>query len=180
MRYAQITPFEVCNGKYAGTSLFVQGCNFHCKGCFNQETWGFNGGKEFTQEIEDKFFELIDKPYIKRVSILGGEPLADMNVLGIFNLIQKIKDKFPNKAIWLYTGYTWNQIFYPVITDDFNQDRDKILDHRKKIVEMCDVLIDGRYVDELKDLTLRFRGSSNQRVILVQESLKQNEVVLYN
>lgn len=177
MRYAQITPFEVCNGKYAGASLFVQGCDFHCNGCFNQETWDFNRGKEFTQEIEDKFFELADKPYIKRVSILGGEPLADMNILGVFNLIQKIKDKFPNKTIWVYTGYTWNQIFYPVITDDFNQDRDKILDHRRKIVEMCDVLVDGRYVDELRDLTLKFRGSSNQRVIDIQETIKQGEII---
>lgn len=177
MRYALIREMDISNGEHIGVSLFVQGCNFHCKGCFNQETWDFNGGKEFTQEIEDKFFELVNRPYIKRISILGGEPLADMNVLSIFNLIQKVKDKFPNKTIWLYTGYTWNQIFYSVITNNFNPDRDQIIDYRKKIVEMCDVLVDGRYVDELKDLTLKFRGSSNQRVIDIQETIKQGKII---
>ena len=104
MRYAQITPFEVCNGKGAGVSLFVQGCHFHCDGCFNKETWDFCGGKEWTEEVENKFFELIDRSYIKRVTILGGEPLAGENVETVFELIKKIKEKFPTKDIWLYTG----------------------------------------------------------------------------
>lgn len=179
MKYAQIITFEVCNGKYAGVSIFVQGCDFHCKGCFNQETWDFNKGKEFTQEIKNKLFEAIDRPYIKRISILGGEPLAYKNVLDVFNLIRKIKNKFPDKALWLYTGFTWNQIFHPVTTDDFNPDRNQIFDYRKEIIKMCDVLVDGRYVDELRDLTLRFKGSSNQRIIDVKASLEQNKVVLW-
>ncbi len=180
MRYAQITPFEVCNGKGAGVSLFTQGCHFHCKGCFNQETWDFCGGKEWTEEIENKFFELIDRPYIKRVAILGGEPLANENVYDVYNLVCKIKDKYPDKSIWLYTGYKFEGILRPVVTDDFNPKRDQLLDHRKKTVEMCDVLIDGRFVEELKDLTLRFCGSSNQRIIDIQKSLKENKIVLYN
>lgn len=180
MRYAQITSFEICNGKGAGVSLFTQGCHFRCKGCFNPNTWDFSGGKEWTEEIENKFFELIDRPYIKRVSILGGEPLANENVSDVFNLIIKIKDNFPDKNIWLYTGYTWNQIFYPVITDDFNPKRDQILDYRRKIVEICNVLVDGRYIEEQRDLTLEFRGSKNQRVVDIKQSLKENEVVLYN
>lgn len=180
MRYAQITPFEVCNGKGAGVSLFVQGCHFQCKGCFNQESWDFCGGKEWTEEIENKFFELIEKPYIKRVTILGGEPLANENVCDVFNLIKKLKVKFPDKSIWLYTGYKWDGIIHPVITDNFNPERDRILDCRKGVVEICDVLIDGRFVEELKDLTLKFRGSSNQRIINVEESLKENKVILYN
>lgn len=180
MRYAQITPFEVCNGKGAGVSLFTQGCHFHCKGCFNQDSWDFCGGKEWNEEIENKFFELVGKPYIKRVAILGGEPLANENVIDVYDLIVKIKDRFPNKNIWLYTGYKWDGIIRPIVTDDFNPERDKILGFRKKAVEMCDVVIDGRFVEELKDLTLEFRGSSNQRIINVQESLKENKVVLYN
>lgn len=179
MRYAQITPFEVCNGKGAGVSLFAQGCHFQCKGCFNQDAWDFNGGKEWNEEIENQFFELINRPYIKRVSILGGEPLADKNVSDVFNLIKKLKVTFPNKSIWLYTGYTWNQIFYPMATDDFNPERDRILDCRKRVVEMCDVIVDGRYIDELRDATIRFAGSKNQRLIDVKKSLKNSMVVLY-
>ena len=177
MRYAQITPFEVCNGKGAGVSLFVQGCHFHCKGCFNQESWSFCGGKEWTEEIEDKFFESIEMPYIKRVTVLGGEPLANENAPDVFKLITKIKNRFPNKSIWLYTGYKWEHIFYPVVTDDFNPERDFVIDCRKRIVEMCDVLVDGRFVEELKDLTLKFCGSSNQRIIKVKETLEHGNIV---
>ena len=180
MRYAQITPFEVCNGKGAGVSLFTQGCHFHCEGCFNKDAWDFCGGKEWNEEIENKFFKLIEKPYIKRITILGGEPLANENVFDVYNLMTKIKDKFPDKSIWLYTGYKWEHIFYPVVTDNFDPERDRILDCRKRVVEMCDILIDGRFIEKLKDLTLKFRGSSNQRIIDVQESIKKNEIVLYN
>ena len=132
------------------------------------------------EEVENKFFELIERPYIKRVAILGGEPLANENVSDVFNLIKKLKVKFPDKSIWLYTGYKWDGIVRPVLTDDFNPERDRIIDRRKKVVEMCDVLIDGRFVEGLKDLTLKFRGSSNQRIISIQESLKENKIVLYN
>ena len=162
MRYAQITPFEICNGKGAGVSLFVQGCRFCCKGCFNSETWDFNGGKAWTQEIEDKFFELIDRPYIKRVSILGGEPLADENKSVVLDLIKRIKGKYPNKSIYLYTGYTFEEI------SSLNN------------LQYVDVLVDGRYIEEQRDLTLEFRGSKNQRVIDVQKTLKENKIVLYN
>ena len=179
MRYAQIRNMDISNGEHIGVSLFVQGCRFQCVNCFNKETWDFNGGKEWTKEIESKFFELADRPYIKRISILGGEPLADKNVFDVFNLIAKLKVKFPDKNIWLYTGYTWNQIFYPIVTDDLNLERDQIIDYRRRAVELCDILVDGRYVDELRDLTLKFRGSSNQRVIDIKTSLKQDKVVLW-
>lgn len=179
MRYAQITPFEVCNGKGAGVSLFTQGCHFRCKGCFNKDTWDFCGGKEWTEDIENKFFELINRPYIKRVAILGGEPLANENVSDVYRLIIKIKNKFPDKSIWLYTGYKWDGIINPVVTDNFDPERDQILNCRKSVAKMCDVLIDGRFVEELKDLTLKFCGSKNQRVIDVQKSLKENEIILY-
>ena len=173
MRYAQITPFEVCNGKGAGVSLFVQGCHFQCKGCFNQEAWDFCGGKEWNEEVENKFFELINRSYIKRVSILGGEPLADENVTDVFNLITKIKDKFPEKDIWLYTGYHFGDI-----TNCLSRNIEMTL--RRQTALMCDIVVDGRFVEGLKDLTLKFCGSSNQRVIDVKKSLKEQEIVLYN
>lgn len=150
MRYAQITPFEVCNGKGAGVSLFTQGCHFQCKGCFNQDAWDFHGGKEWNEEIEKRFFELINRPYIKRVSILGGEPLANENASVVLDLIKKIKNKHPEKSIWLYTGYTLENILNNLF--------------KKRILEMCDVVVDGQYIDELRDLTLQFRGSGNQRI----------------
>lgn len=162
MRYAQITPFEICNGKGAGVSLFTQGCHFQCKGCFNQNAWDFNGGKEWNDEIKNKFFELINRPYIKRVSILGGEPLANANISEVYSLCKEIKEKFPTKNIWLYTGYMFEDI-------------DSYL-----IMKYIDVLVDGRYIDKLKDLTLKFKGSSNQRVIDIQKTFKENKIVLYN
>jgi anaerobic ribonucleoside-triphosphate reductase activating protein len=166
MRYSQIIPFDVCNGKGIGLSLFVQGCKFHCKGCFNSETWNFDGGKEWNEEIKNKFFELINRPYIKRVSILGGEPLADENISEIYNLISEIKERFPDKDIWLYTGYEWDEM---------------IMESNKRhyIISECDIVIDGRYIEEQRDITLPFRGSKNQRVIDVKKSLEKNEIVLY-
>lgn len=166
MRYSQIIPFDVCNGKGIGLSLFVQGCKFHCKGCFNSETWNFDGGKEWNEEIKNKFFELINRPYIKRVSILGGEPLADENISEIYNLISEIKERFPDKDIWLYTGYEWDEM---------------IMESNKRhyIISECDIVVDGRYIEEQRDITLPFRGSKNQRVIDVKKSLEKNEIVLY-
>lgn len=155
MRYAQITPFEVCNGKGAGVSLFVQGCRFHCKGCFNSDAWDFDGGKEWTNEVEDKFFDLIDKPYIKRISILGGEPLAEENLTRLYYLISSIKETYPNKKIWLYTGYT---------LEELNKENIYRNDDRQLILKKCDVLVDGRFIESLRDITLQFRGSSNQNI----------------
>ena len=173
MRYAQIRSMDISNGEHIGVSLFVQGCRFCCKGCFNKETWDFNGGNEWTQEIEDEFIELANRPYIKRISILGGEPLADENVCDIFELIVRLKTKFPNKSIWVYTGYQFEDIFNNPL-----QSNETTL--RKKVVEICDVLVDGRYIEEKKDLTLKFRGSKNQRLIDIKKSLKENNIVLYN
>ena len=178
MRYAQITPFEVCNGKGAGVSLFTQGCHFHCLGCFNQDAWDFNGGKEWTEEVEEKFFELIGRPYIKRVTILGGEPLVNVNVSDVLALVKRIKAKYPDKKIWIYTAYKWEHIFNPDYTNISNGDM--VVEDRMSLVKLCDVLVDGRFIEALKDLTLKFRGSSNQRIIDVKKSLEANEVVLFD
>ena len=179
MRYAQIRSMDISNGEGVGISLFVQGCPFHCKNCFNSETWDFNGGKEWTEKTKNKFMELIDRPYIKRVSFLGGECLAEQNLDEVLKLTQQIRISFPDKIIWLYTGYQWNKIMLPIptITDDLHTI--EITDKRKKIISNVDVLVDGEYIDEQKDLTLKFRGSKNQRVIDVKQSFNQNKVVLY-
>ena len=184
MRYAQIRSMDISNGEGVGVSLFVQGCPFHCKNCFNSETWDFNGGKEWTEETKNIFMKLIDRPYIKRVSFLGGECLAEQNLDEVLSLIKEIRNSFPEKTIWLYTGYEWNQIMNIKVTQPFFscQDLESKIQNalkRQEIIKMCNVVVDGEYIDEQKDLTLKFRGSKNQRVIDVQQSLAQNKVVLY-
>ena len=168
MRYASIRSMDISNGEGVGVSLFVQGCLFHCKNCFNQDTWDFSGGKEWNREIEDEFMKLVNRPYIKRVSLLGGEPLADENVLDIMRLINRIKTECPDKKIWCYTGYTWEQIF-PIVNPYLNLTQAEMT--RQNAVKNCDILVDGRFVEEKKDLSLEFRGSKNQRIIDVKERI---------
>lgn len=184
MRYASIRSLDISNGEGVGVSLFVQGCPFHCKNCFNSETWDFNGGKEWTEEIKNKFMELIDRPYIKRVSFLGGECLAEQNLDDILSLIQEIRISFPEKTIWLYTGFCWNDImcsFAGLQADCVVLDKKdiEVWEKRRKIISNVDVLVDGEYIDEQRDLTLAYRGSSNQHVIDVKQSLAQNKIILY-
>lgn len=179
MRYNQIRECDIANGEGIGVALFVQGCRFKCKNCFNTETWDFNGGKEWTTEVEDKFIELASRPYIKRLSILGGEPLADENLDGVLHLVDRFRLLLPNKSIWIYSGYGWNQVICPVITDDFNPSRDELLRKRKEIIKQCNVMVDGRYIDSQRDISLKWRGSKNQNCIDIQQSLQQNKIVLY-
>lgn len=148
-----------------GIALFVQGCPFRCYNCFNPETWEFNEGKEWTDDIEEKFIELAKRPYIKRISLLGGECLADENLSDVLNLVNKIRIQLPEKTIWLYTGYTWEECLNHKV--------------RREIVSKCHIIVDGKYIDELKDITLKWRGSSNQRVIDIQKSLKEKRIILY-
>ena len=165
MNYAQMRSMDISNGTGIGVSLFTQGCDLkpHCKGCFNSEAWDFNGGKKWTIDTKNKLLELLDKPYISRCSILGGEPLAKQNVEEVYKLCKEIKDKFPEKKIWLYSGYQYESL-----------KREQF-----KILFFVDILVDGRYEESLKDPILKFRGSSNQRVISIPETLKQNKVILY-
>lgn len=179
MNYAQMRSMDISNGEGIGVSLFVQGCDFHCKNCFNSETWDFSKGQEWNEKTKNQFLKLVEKPFIQRVSILGGEPLHPQNVQNVLKIVDEIRVSYPTKNIWLYTGYTWEQIMYPIVTDDLNFERDYIIKARKELVSKCDVLIDGRYVDELRDVSLHWRGSSNQRVINVQETLKQNKIILW-
>ena len=183
MNYAQIRSMDISNGEGIGVSLFVQGCDFHCKNCFNSETWEFSKGQEWNDKTKNQFLKLIEKPFIQRVSILGGEPLHPKNVQNVLKIVDEIRVSYPTKNIWLYTGYTWEEIWIKdnVKTGDKIKDmRQKAIKNiRRQVVRMCDVLIDGRYIDELRDVSLHWRGSSNQRVINVQETLKQNQIVLW-
>ena len=151
MRYASIRDFDISNGEDIGVSLFVQGCHFHCPNCFNQSTWDFNGGKEFTIETMRHIIKLMDRPYIKRFTLLGGEPLAPENIETSKEILRVIKETYPNKQVWLFTGYVLENI------------------PDKSILKYVDVLVDGPYKHELRDLSLAFRGSSIQRVIKKEE-----------
>ena len=206
IHYASIRNLDISNGEGIGVALFVQGCHFHCYNCFNTETWDFNGGKEWTPEVKEKFLELIDKSYIKRVSILGGEPLADENLDDILDLVTEINKRYnfqkvdfanpykmgvsevgntdkirllcPNKSIWIYSGYRWEDImkyeYGAKYIDNFNTDA-----LRQCIVSKCDVLVDGRYIDSQRNPSKKWAGSDNQRVIDTRKSLEQNKVILY-
>lgn len=170
MRWASIRSLDVSNGENVGVSLFVQGCHFHCSGCFNSETWEFEGGNEWTLYTKEKLLDLISRPYIKRVSILGGEPLADENIPDVYDLVNEICTKYPDKKVWLYSGFTWEQIM------GINSE---LSDIRLTIIALCDILVDGEYLEGQRDPTLKWRGSNNQRVIDVQKSLKNGEIVLW-
>lgn len=164
MKYAKIRKMDISNGEGVRVSLFVQGCSFHCKNCFNPETWDFNKGKEFTTAEIQKIIELANKDYIAGLSVLGGEPLHNNNVDEVFHIVTTFKEKFPNKNIWLWTGFK----FEDAIKDS----------KRKSILCNIDVLIDGQFEEDKKDLTLKWRGSSNQRVIDCKKSLAENKIIL--
>ena len=161
MKYAQIREIDITNGSGIGVALFTQGCPYHCKNCFNPETWDFNKGMVWTKEIENKIIELLKPEYITRLTILGGEPLIERNIEPLTALLKRVKGIYPNKQVWLYTG------------GDF-----EVLEGLyEEIFQYIDILIDGRYIDDLRDYKLKWRGSSNQRIIDVQASLKSDNVV---
>ena len=180
MNYHKIEKTSIANGTGIRVVLWISGCSLHCKGCHNPETWSANSGNIFNEEAKKELFEALDKSYIQGITFSGGHPLEDRNVEDVYNLITEIREKFPTKDIWLYTGYTWDSILYPIVTDDFNLNRDLAIDYRKKIIKMCDVVVDGKYIEEQRDLTLKWRGSRNQRVIDVKKTLENDEIVLYN
>lgn len=172
MRYSKIRKMDISNGEGIGVALFVQGCHFHCEGCFNQETWSFDGGKLWTTETESLFINLANKPYIDRISLLGGEPLCDENVKDVLSLIINIKEIHPEKKIWLYTGYNFDEIINKKTSDN-------LLDmFRKACVLFSTVVVDGKFQLENQDLYnehIVWAGSTNQRVIYVKEYLENRK-----
>ena len=163
MRYNKIRKMDISNGPGVRVSIFMQGCAFNCKNCFNPETHDFAGGEEFNQDIIDKVLKLCEPDYVEGLSILGGEPMHPKNIEGTEKLARAFKEKFPNKNIWVWSGFTFDKDL---------KDKD--------VLKYIDVLVDGQYVEDLHNPTLKWKGSSNQRVIDVKSNLKKNEIVLYN
>ena len=163
MRYNKIRKMDISNGPGVRVSIFMQGCTFNCKNCFNKDTHDFNGGKEFDDNTVQRVLELCDNDNIEGLSILGGEPMHPKNIEGTTKLAKAFKEKFPNKNVWAWSGFSFD-----------NDLKDK------EVVKYLDVLIDGQYNDELSNPTLKWKGSENQRVIDVQESIKYSKVVLFD
>lgn len=179
MNYARIKNWDVANGPGVRTTLFVSGCRHHCKNCFNKETWDFNYGTEFTDDTIKEIIEMMKPDYITGLSVLGGEPFEPENLAGVAKLIYSIRTVYPSKSIWAYTGG-----LYETVNDiDFCKDRDDfeaVTVAKEIIFENIDVLVDGPFIEELKDVTLKFRGSSNQRLIDMKETRRMREVVLFD
>ena len=163
MRYNKIRKMDISNGPGVRVSIFMQGCSFNCKNCFNKETHDFCGGKEFDDTTIERVLELCDNENIVGLSILGGEPMHPNNIEGTTKLAKAFKEKYPNKSVWSWSGYSFD--------DDLKD---------KEVVKYLDVLVDGRYDDDLRNPTLKWKGSENQRVIDVQESIKNSNIVLFN
>ena len=179
MNYAQIRDMDITDGPGIRVGFYVQGCDLYCKGCYNYSIWDFDGGKNWTIETNDYLINLMNKNYIKGLSILGGDPLSVLlrdkrEPSMLYELVSKVKEKYKNKTIWLWTGYKFEEIY------NFNENLDTRLQEKcKSILDYVDVIVDGRFDKNLKNLNLKFCGSSNQRVIDVKKSLVENKVILY-
>ena len=171
MNYATIKNCDIANGPGVRVSLFVSGCTHHCKGCFNEVAWDFDYGQPFTQETIDQILEMIKPNYIKGITLLGGEPFEPQNQTALVDLLRQVKAQYPEKSIWAFSGYLFDKDILPGKLGD--------PEITKEFVRYLDVLVDGRFVLEKKNLSLRFRGSSNQRIIHVPSSLEKGEVVLW-
>lgn len=172
MNYADIKQYDVANGPGVRVSVFVSGCTHYCKGCFNQVAWDFNYGKQFTEETIETVIKYLKPSYVKGLTVLGGEPMEPQNQPAVLSLLQRVKNVYPDKSIWMFSGYDYEK-------DILGDMWDKVPE-TKEILSCLEVLVDGKFVEELKNLSLRFKGSSNQRTILVQESLAAGKVVLYD
>ena len=165
MNYEKIDKCSVSNGVGVRTVLWVSGCDIRCRNCHNPQTWDFDSGIPFTEETMQELLYDLSKPYIKGLTLSGGHPLDPHNAPKVLEIVKRVKMVFPNKDIWIYSGYVWEDII-----------KDNTL---KEILKCTDVLVDGAYVDELRDISLAFRGSSNQRIIDVKKTLDSNEVILW-
>ena len=173
MNYANIKWTDIANGEGVRISLFVSGCTHRCKNCFNQIAWDFNYGEVFDDGIQNKIINELSNDYIAGISLLGGEPLEPENQQALLPFIRRVRAVYPNKSIWCYTGFVFDE------NTGVLKEIDKNTPVTKTLISMFDVLVDGAFVEELKDIRLKFRGSSNQRVIDVQKTLQTGKTVLY-
>ncbi len=171
MNYCEIKPYDIANGTGVRVSLFVAGCTHHCPGCFNPETWDFNAGATFDETVIDKIIKSLEPDYINGLTLLGGEPFEKVNQRGLLPLIRKVKQLYPQKTIWSFTGFIYDRDLIPggraycEVTDE--------------ILDSLEVLVDGPFVEVRKDISLKFRGSSNQRLIDMPATRQKGEVVLW-
>lgn len=176
MKYIKITKNDIANGIGIRTVLWVSGCTLHCKNCHNPQTHDFNNGVEFTEDTMQEILEQLNNPYVSGLTLSGGHPLEHKNINdsnGIYNIVRRVRMVFPNKTIWVYSGFTWEQLLEQ---NKLNQDDNySALD----VLKYCDVLVDGAYIDELKDISLQFRGSKNQRIIDIKKSFAENKIILW-
>lgn len=170
MNYANIKDCDVANGPGVRISLFVSGCNHRCKGCFNQEAWDFSYGEEFTKQVQEQILEMLEPDYIRGLTLLGGEPFERENQKGLLPLLRRVKEKFPQKDIWCFTGFIFER--------DILEDMCSKWDETKEMLQYIDVLVDGPFIEDKKDWSLQFRGSSNQRLIDVAKSLAKKDTVI--
>lgn len=170
MYYSTIKDCDIANGIGVRITLFVSGCTNHCKNCFQPQTWDFDFGEPFTEETEEKLLEMLKPDYINGLTLLGGEPMEPQNQRALVPFLKRVREAYPNKNIWCFTGFT-----YEVLKTDGSHPRCEVTD---EMLSLIDVLVDGRYIDELKDLTLQFRGSSNQRLIDMVKTRENGEITL--
>ena len=173
MHYATIKWTDIANGEGVRISLFVSGCTHRCKNCFNEVAWDFSYGEPFSEEVQEQIIKELGSGYIAGLSLLGGEPLEPQNQAALYPFVKRVRETYPNKTIWCYTGF---------VLDEKNgvlKETHKNTEVTKDLISLFDVLVDGAYIEELKDIRLKFRGSSNQRVIDVQKTLNLGECVLY-
>lgn len=171
MNYGVIKTHDIANGPGVRVSLFVSGCTHHCKGCFNQETWDFAYGEPFTDATMYQILDDVNASYIKGLTILGGEPFEHSNQIALLPLAKTFKEQYPDKTLWCYSGYTFDEDMVTMRND---------WPETSELLSYIDVLVDGEFKEDLKNLNLKFRGSSNQRLIDVQKSLKADEVILWD
>ena len=171
MYYGELKKCDIANGEGVRVSLFVSGCTHHCPGCFNEDTWDFHYGKKYTEATEKEILKALEPGYINGLSLLGGEPFEPQNQEVLVGLLRKVRERYPEKDIWCYSGYLFDK-------ELLSGSRARC-GYTDEMLSMLDVLVDGRFVESLKDITLIFRGSSNQRLIDVKKSLAEGSVVLW-
>lgn len=184
INYHNITHDDMNNGNGLRVVLWLSGCSHHCYNCQNPQTWNPGSGIPFDKSAKQEIFTELSKDYISGITFSGGDPLHENNLDEVLKLVQEIRNSYPDKSIWLYTGFEWDDIMCSfaglqadnIVLDEKNTET---WEKRRKIISLCDVLVDGKYIDEQKDLTLKWCGSKNQHVINVKQSLTQNKIILY-
>lgn len=183
MNYLQITHEDVCNGDGLRVVLWLSGCSHHCYNCQNPQTWNPDSGIPFDKSAKQEIFTELSKDYISGITFSGGDPLHENNLDEVLKLVKQIRISYPEKTIWLYTGFEWNSLMSKICQPTFpDKDFERIIEihkKRKEIISNVDVLVDGEYIDEQKNLTLKWCGSRNQHVIDVKQSIAQNKMILY-